>query len=259
MEINENEKETLDQFRDNVIQLKVFGDEAIPANHFLVRWLRARNQDVSKAIEMLQKYVEWRRTNENLQMVVSRTWTPPQIITDDLKFKFTGMDHAGRPILWMPIARYDVKGLLEAGLKEDCFRQCYLILEEIMDTIEKQRLATGATQFVGIIDSAELTLRKITHIETIQAMLHFFREFEAYYPELLHSCYIVNAPWIFSNVFTLVRPLLSKYTIEKINIFDSNEGKWKPILMQKLPAEALPEEYGGTGEPVLTSYNKNNN
>jgi hypothetical protein len=26
----------------------------------------------------------------------------------------------------------------------------------------------------------------------IQSLLHFFREFEAYYPELLHSCYVVN-------------------------------------------------------------------
>jgi hypothetical protein len=70
----------------------------------------------------------------------------------------------------MPIARYDIKGLLEQGLKEDCFRKCYQILEELLATIEKQRLATGATQFVGLIDSAELTLRKITHIESMNSV-----------------------------------------------------------------------------------------
>jgi len=63
-----------------------------------------------------------------------------------------------------------------------------------------------------------------------------------------------TAPWIFSSFYNLVRPLLSKHTIEKINIFDSNSSKWKPILTQKLPPESVPEEYGGTAEAVLTCY-----
>jgi len=57
------------------------------------------------------------------------------------------------------------------GLKDDCYRQCYKMLEEIMEAIEKQRLAVGATQFVGIIDSAELTMRKMTHIESKEVNL----------------------------------------------------------------------------------------
>jgi hypothetical protein len=70
------------------------------------------------------------------------------------------------------------------------------------------------------------------------------------------NCIYLAAPWLFSTVFNLVKPILSKHTLSKINIFDSNEEQWKAALVQKLPSSAIPEDYGGTSPPVLTVYDK---
>ena len=109
-------------------------------------------------------------------------------------------------------------------------------------------------------------------------ILRFFREFESYYPELLHSCYILNsksliglfmalinyspyvilnspplisAPLVFSYIFNLVKPLLSSHTLSKVQLFDYNREKWAPALKQALPNESIPVEYGGTGEKIF--------
>lgn len=41
---------------------------------------------------------------------------------------------------------------------------------------------------------------------------------EENYPELLHSCYIINAPSIFGTFFNFFKPILSKNTQEKIYV-----------------------------------------
>jgi CRAL/TRIO domain len=39
----------------------------------------------------------------------------------------------------------------------------------------------------------------------------------ANYPDLMDSCYIVNAPWIFFAVFKGIKPLLSAHTVAKVS------------------------------------------
>lgn len=63
----------------------------------------------------------------------------------------------------MPLARYDLRGLFENGKKADCFRQCYRMLDMIVKEVENQTKKCGMTQFVAIVDSAELTFRKVSH------------------------------------------------------------------------------------------------
>jgi len=252
----EAEKAALFEFRSRLDDLSLRGKLESTENDFLIRWLRARNLDIKNATVMLSNYMVWRDENEDYKIAFSGDYIPPPRVLSEFKFKSTGLDNEGRLVIWLPIARYDCKGLLESGLKSDCIRYCYQMLNEIQTEINKQAKVSGMTQFVALIDSAELTFRKITHYETLQCLVRFMKEFDAYYPELLHSCYVVNAPWLFSTIFNLVKPVLSANTLGKINIFDSDQEKWQKALLERLPSAALPEEYGGTGPPVLTAYEK---
>jgi len=66
-----------------------------------------------------------------------------------------------------------------------------------------------------------------------------------YYPERLGKLYIINAPWGFSSVFSVVKGFLDPVTVSKIHVLGS--GYQKELLAQ-VPAENLPKEFGGTCE-----------
>lgn len=64
-----------------------------------------------------------------------------------------------------------------------------------------------------------------------------------YYPERLGKLYIINAPWGFSGVFSMVKRFLDPVTVNKIHVLGSG---YKSELLQQIPAENLPKEFGGS-------------
>lgn len=64
-----------------------------------------------------------------------------------------------------------------------------------------------------------------------------------YYPERLGKFYLINAPWGFSSVFSVVKGFLDPVTIQKIHVLGS--GYHKELLAQ-VPKENLPKIFGGT-------------
>lgn len=66
-----------------------------------------------------------------------------------------------------------------------------------------------------------------------------------YYPERLGRLYIINAPWGFGTVWSVVKGWLDPVTVQKIHVLGS--GYQKDLLLQ-VPAENLPKQFGGTCE-----------
>jgi hypothetical protein len=46
--------------------------------------------------------------------------------------------------------------------------------------------------------------------------------------------------------FSMVKPLLSQVTLNKIRIFGSNKSEWKAALLEDIDAHQLPAYYGGS-------------
>lgn len=64
-----------------------------------------------------------------------------------------------------------------------------------------------------------------------------------YYPERLGKLYLINAPWGFSTIWSVLKGWIDPVTVQKIKILGS--GYQKELLSQ-IPAENLPVEFGGT-------------
>ena len=62
------------------------------------------------------------------------------------------------------------------------------------------------------------------------------------YPETMGKFYIINAPWAFSAVWAVIRPWLDEVTVAKIEIVGAS---YKDALLQQIPKENLPKEFGG--------------
>ena len=66
-----------------------------------------------------------------------------------------------------------------------------------------------------------------------------------YYPERLGTFYLVNAPWGFSGVWSIIKGWLDPVTVAKIHILGSG---YRKELLEQVPAENLPKLFGGTCE-----------
>ena len=63
-----------------------------------------------------------------------------------------------------------------------------------------------------------------------------------YYPERLGRLYLINAPWGFSSVFSVIKKFLDPVTVAKIHVLGSG---YKSELLAQIPRESLPKEFGG--------------
>lgn len=64
-----------------------------------------------------------------------------------------------------------------------------------------------------------------------------------YYPERLGKLYLINAPWGFSSVFSVVKGFLDPVTVQKIHVLGSG---YQTELLGQIPKENLPKLFGGT-------------
>ena len=64
-----------------------------------------------------------------------------------------------------------------------------------------------------------------------------------YYPERLGKLYIINAPWGFASVFSVVKGFLDPVTVQKIHVLGAG---YQAELQKQVPKENLPEILGGT-------------
>jgi hypothetical protein len=55
--------------------------------------------------------------------------------------------------------------------------------------------------------------------------------------------YIINAPWAFSAVWSVIKPWLDEVTVSKIDILG---GSYKETLLKQISPQNLPEGFGGT-------------
>lgn len=66
-----------------------------------------------------------------------------------------------------------------------------------------------------------------------------------YYPERLGKLYVINAPWGFSTVFSVVKGFLDPVTVNKIHVLGSG---YERELLAQVPPENLPTPFGGSCE-----------
>ena len=66
-----------------------------------------------------------------------------------------------------------------------------------------------------------------------------------YYPERLGKLYLINAPWGFSGVFSVVKGFLDPVTVNKIHVLG---GSYQTEILAQVPAENLPKHLGGACE-----------
>lgn len=66
-----------------------------------------------------------------------------------------------------------------------------------------------------------------------------------FYPERMGKFYVINAPFGFSTVFSMIKRFLDPVTVEKIFVLGS---KYQTELLKQVPIQNLPVKFGGKSE-----------
>jgi len=158
----------------------------------IMRFLRARNLDLTKAEGMLRAHVSWRRNN--IFEPALNGWKPPKEFMLKFECYHCGFDKDGRSVFyisfdnWMPS-----RELFEKFESFDFMLFAYktfLILYE--DIVKSQH-----QQVVAILDNEGVGFTKIFHeIQQwtgVQTLIDIWQLYEANFPETLHKAFFINS------------------------------------------------------------------
>ncbi|CAG7833216.1 unnamed protein product, partial [Allacma fusca] len=229
------EKKLLPVFRSRIQDLDALDDEDKTEKH-LLRWLRARDLDVSKAEEMIRKSMDWRRQNRIDDSLL--TFKSPAFYKQHYWISVTGYDGEGCPVIFAPF--WDIRPV--ATSQRATFVR---YVDQIIYKIATHCKARGITQFIIVFDLEGFEWKHLKSRAAIEVLLELVRNFEDNYPEALKSATAINAPKIFTILFNLIKPLLTARTLAKVQICGTNAEKWKAVLLDKIPSNRLPVKYGG--------------
>ncbi|CAH1101405.1 unnamed protein product [Psylliodes chrysocephalus] len=251
IELDDDQKFALMKFRRSVHDIL----QPQHDDHYLLRWLRARNWNPEAAEKMLRESYMFRKQWEIDSNLL--TWDPPEILKLYHPSGTSGCDKDGAPVLIIPFQGFDPIGFLNSTPKLDLIKMAGKILE----TNLKMAAETGENQLVVIFDMEGFDIKQYASRPAAEIAISLIQLYEANYPEILKQCLIINAPRVFSIAFNVVKRFMHGYTLSKIQIFKNEPKKWKPVLLSNISPDNLPEHYGGTlrdpdGNPRYTTVIK---
>ncbi|XP_075969908.1 SEC14-like protein 2 [Anticarsia gemmatalis] len=215
-------------------------------DHYLLRWLRARQWNPEAAEKMLRDSLKWREKwgiDTTLQ-----SWQAPEVLENHFPSGSTGFDKEGSPVIIVPFVGLDVWGLLHSVTKTDVIRMILRHLENYLAIARKQAAEYGpnALKVVVLFDLEGFNIKQYAWKPAAEMVFTLLQLYEANYPEILKTCFIINAPKVFALAFSVIKKFMHEYTISKIKIFGSDPRKWQPPVLAIVDKDQLPQHYGGT-------------
>ncbi|XP_077488924.1 SEC14-like protein 2 isoform X2 [Amblyomma americanum] len=230
----------LDRFRKRV------SDVSKPDNsdHYLLRWLRAREFDEVKAERMLRQSLTWRKKIGADTILTD--YQPSEVLQNHFPGGLLDCSPEGHCCYLLPIGSIDIKGFLEVVSVDEIKKQLTFIFESITDRNKRnsaQRQKVIETIFL-IADFEHFSLRQLYSWQVINLLTDLIKIYEDNYPEILEKAYVINAPRFFPVLWKLLCPFLSQRTVDKVAIYGIDG--WRNSIFERLDPAGVPQHWGGS-------------
>mmetsp|Transcript_23884 Transcript_23884/g.35042 ORF Transcript_23884/g.35042 Transcript_23884/m.35042 type:complete len:321 (+) Transcript_23884:108-1070(+) len=260
--------------------LSIAQNPEVVGDRKLLRFFRGHNYDIDKTIEMIAKYIEWRKQSNvdeirhdivyggknhpskfpNGEKILRMV---PQIVIDP-----NICDKTGSPICVEQYNFSPAAVLQEISIEEYIVFVTYsleyksLILEQLSEAKERKRLQE--------LKKAEAEGKDISQEDPYGVILHtcVIRDLNGVgfehlgsqgqeiikavigvasdnYPELMHKCHMINVPWLFNTVWWVIRGWIAARTLAKVNVLGTS---FSSQLSAEIDITCLPARLGGKYE-----------
>ncbi|CAG7830555.1 unnamed protein product, partial [Allacma fusca] len=169
-------------------------------------------------------------------------WKAPEELENDYPYYLSGYDEDNSPIWISEMGKWDTRKSVESGPQREKNFKKYILqfLKRCSESVHsKSTSAIPVTEFNLIIDMAGYSVRQTATPNAIGMVLWMARQFEQAFGDNLKLGYIVNANFVFTSVWNLMKPILGA-NIYKIDVFGSNKDRWIPAILKTFPKSQIP-------------------
>ncbi|KAI9089463.1 CRAL-TRIO domain-containing protein [Phlyctochytrium arcticum] len=237
------EQETLAQFKKEITEENVY-DPAKHDDHILLRFLRARKFQIPAAKKMWTDYVNWRKEFGTEEILTSFDFPEYPVVKKFYPRFYHKVDKQGRPIYIELLGGVDVKQLfavtdIDRMLKNHVYEYEKLVNYRLPACSKKA--GHYIEQSCTILDLKGVYITQFPSVANLVKQVSTIAQ--NYYPEMLGKMYIINAPMLFTGVWSIVKGFLDEVTVSKINILGSS---YKSKLLETIDEANLPKMFGGS-------------
>ncbi|XP_021902296.1 phosphatidylinositol/phosphatidylcholine transfer protein SFH1, partial [Carica papaya] len=201
----------------------------------LVRFLKARELNVSKAHKMLVDSLQWRVQNE-IDNILEKPIVPTELyraVRDSQLIGMSGYSREGLPVfaIGVGLSTFDKASV-------HYYVQSHIQINEYRDRVilpsASRKYGRPITTCVKVLDMTGLKLSALSQVKLLTIISTID---DLNYPEKTNTYYIVNVPYIFSACWKVVKPLLQERTRKKVRVLS---GSGKDELLKIMDFASLP-------------------
>ncbi|KAK4527094.1 hypothetical protein GAYE_SCF34G5016 [Galdieria yellowstonensis] len=191
-------------------------DESFCTTFTLVRYLRARDHSLRLARDMLVETLQWRREVRPERMRCRMCLHNPRSHT----FRPLGVDKVGRPVMYSCFVG------LEDRDADNNVKHLIYYLETIFTN-------SFAESYIWVLDFVGFSAQDLNPTVGKKSL----KLFSDHYPERLYLAVVVDAPLVFSSLWAILKPFISKNTAKKIEF--RKVKTVRPLLEDLMPPELV--------------------
>lgn len=229
----------------------------VPERHddpTLLRFLRARKFDLPNAKLMFNAAEEWRKDFGVDDIVKNFKFPEKDKVDQYYPQYYHKMDKDGRPIYIERLGQLDMRALYAATTQDRLLKRLVWEYEKFLtDRLPACNAAQADIAAANGLPPPALIETSCTILDLKSVTLSNFYRVKDYvsaassigqdrYPECMGKFYIINAPYLFSTVWSLIKGWLDEVTVAKIAILGSD---YKTELLKQIGEENLPADFGG--------------
>ncbi|KAG8365329.1 hypothetical protein BUALT_Bualt18G0093400 [Buddleja alternifolia] len=204
-------------------------------NETFARFLKARESNVTKGYKMLIDCLKWRVENE-IDDILTKPIVPVEhyrAIRDSQLIGLSGYSNEGLPVfaVGVGLSTFDKASV-------HYYVQSHIQINEYRDRVVLPAATKKHGKYIGkCIKVLDMTGLKLSALNQIKLMTIISSIDDLNYPEKTLTYYIVNAPYVFSACWKVVKPLLQERTRTKINVLS---GCGQDDLLKIMDYSSLP-------------------
>ncbi|XP_054284633.1 clavesin-2-like isoform X2 [Macrosteles quadrilineatus] len=232
VELNEIPEAAVEALHE--LKLRIADDTELHActdDAFLLRFLRARKFNISKAFTMLQRYYRMKEESPEL-FRIPRPSERLHILEMNAQCVLDDRDHNGSRVYIFRVAKVDTSLVTV----EDVFSTNVLALEHVVREPETQ--VGGITV---IVDMTGFGLQQHAKFLSPYYARRTVEVIQETFPLRFKGFHVINQPFYFDAVFAVLRPFLKEKIRQRIYL----HGKDLSSLHSYVDQAILPVEYGG--------------
>jgi hypothetical protein len=215
-----------------------------PPTELPLRFLRAGKNDPVEGQRRYEATLAWRKAN-GIDAILTSAHPNFELIKSHYPHFYHLRGRKGEPVFFERPPKTNLAALRAGGISLKALLHHYAMVTEFQwQCVELDDFARSIT----VID-----LEGIRMTDFVGECVDYVRKCSEFtgqnYPERAGFVLVINVPGWFKMIWNVVKPMVDEVTLLKIRILRGKDEVFRELL-EKIPIENIPREYGGKSVPL---------